>query len=455
MRRANVFSGIALRSALAVLLAFAIVLSFAGFAILSTTRAAMDREIQSAITEDVNLLRDANQVGGEGELINFVRDSLATRSDRQFAFGLFKRDGRALAGNISTLPRFSGWGVLDHVGQSDGSRFLAFALTLDDDVVVAAHSLGASDAIARAILTALLVSGGAICVAALGIGYALNRMVSLKLSVIDQTLAAVSQGSDTARIPVGRTNDQIDHVSEQINSHLDRLSAHVTAMRNTIVAIAHDLKSPLNRAYIALQEAANAEPGREPDKIDRAVGELETLRDIVDTVLRISRIGSSDDSSHFVVFSLRTLIEDLAQTFEPILAARDQSLVVANSLGDPDVQVRGDRQMVTQLVVNLIENANRYAGPGATVTLQVTQRSNGQSVLTVADTGPGIPEDLWEEVFEPFRRVEPERNLPGAGLGLALVQAIATRHRAHIALSDNAPGLCVTVVFPAIELTQM
>lgn len=455
MPRANAFSGIALRSALAVLVAFAIVLSFAGFAILSTTRAAMDREIQSAITEDVNLLRDANQVGGEGELINFVRDSLATRSDRQFAFGLFKRDGRAVAGNIATLPRFSGWGVLDHVGQSDGSRFLAFVLTLDDDVVVAAHSLGATDAIGDAILTALLISGGAICIAALGIGYGLNRMVSVKLSVIDRTLAAVSQGNDAVRIPVGRTNDQIDHVSAQINAHLDRLSANVAAMRNTIVAIAHDLKSPLNRAYIALQEEADAEAGREPGKIDRAVGELETLRDIVDTVLRISRIGSSDDSSHFVVFSLQELVDDLAQTFEPILAAHQQRLVVAKAGDQRPAMVRGDRQMITQLVVNLIENANRYAGPGATVTLQVTRGDHGQSVLTIADTGPGIPEALWEAVFEPFRRVEPERNLPGAGLGLALVQAIATRHHAHINLTDNAPGLRVTVIFPAAQLTQM
>lgn len=456
MRRASPFSGIALRSAVAVLAVFAIVLPVTGYAILRNTQTTIEEQIRSAITGDVNLLHDANVAGGEGELINFIHDSLATRSDRQFAFGLFKRDGRPIAGNIDSLPHFRGWGELDHgVGGGDGSPFLGYVEALDDDVIVVGHSQRAMSAISNSILGSLIVAGVVLGIAAIGIGYALNRQVSVKLAVIDRTLDAVSRGNGDIRLPIGHANDQIDHVSEQINAHLDRLSDYMASMRNTIVAIAHDLKSPLHRAYMLLQEATDsAQPGSSGDKLERALAEMEALREIIETVLRISRIESSDDSSRFSTFSAADLLRDLAQTFEPVLQGAGQTLDASRLVAGSGT-IRGDRRMIAQLLVNLIENANRYAGDGAKVALKVETGPDGGTLIKVSDSGPGIPEAFREEVFEPFRRLEPERNLPGAGLGLALVNAIAVRHHAHVTLGDNAPGLVVTVAFPPAPLTSL
>ena len=109
MRRASVFSGIAFRSALLFLLVFAVVLAIAGFAILKTTQASMNDQLRSSITEDFDLLRDANVTGGETELVKFIRAAVATRSDKQSAFGLFKLSGRRIAGNITIAPTFRGW----------------------------------------------------------------------------------------------------------------------------------------------------------------------------------------------------------------------------------------------------------------------------------------------------------------------------------------------------------
>jgi signal transduction histidine kinase len=448
MRPASLFSGVAFRSALLFLLVFAVVLTVAGIAILRTTEASMTDQLRSSITEDFDLLRDANVTGGETELVKFMRAAVATRSDKQSEFGLFKLSGRKIAGNMSLAPTFRGWGLLPpEPGQSADNRFLGYVEMLDDNVVVAGRSQRFLDTESGVILNALILSGLVICLAALGIGYFLNRGVSQKLAVIDGTLAEVSHGNSGARLPVGRSNDQIDHVSRQINAHLDRLSELMANMRNTIVAIAHDLKSPMHRAYMLLQEAADEpEPRAASSKLRRATGELEALGGVLDTVLRISRIETSNDISGYTTFSAAVLVQDLAQTFEPVIEAAGQTLR-STSVPESGAAIFGDRKMVQQMLVNLIENASRHAGPESVIELGV-RTDDGGTIVTVADSGPGIPPDKREEVFEPFRRLNESRGTPGSGLGLALVKAVATRHHARVTLGDNHPGLRVTVYFP-------
>jgi signal transduction histidine kinase len=172
---------------------------------------------------------------------------------------------------------------------------------------------------------------------------------------------------------------------------------------------------------------------------------MDSLGELMDTVLRISRIESSDDSSTFATFSASSLVHDLAQTFEPVLESAGQPMTC--TLPDLDVPLFGDRRMVQQMLVNLIENAARYAGKGATIELAVEARSGGPTLI-VADTGPGIPPERYDDVMQPFFRIATDRSAPGAGLGLALVKAVATRHHAQLELSDNKPGLRVSVSFP-------
>jgi len=202
--------------------------------------------------------------------------------------------------------------------------------------------------------------------------------------------------------------------------------------------------------YLLLQDAAeeNNLPAT-ADKLDRAQSEMETLGGVLDTVLRISRIETSDDSSSFTTFSAAELVRDLAQTFEPVLEGNGQSLdwETVPSSGAP---IFGDRKMVQQMLVNLIENASRHAGTGAQIEL-AARSDNGATTIIVADNGPGIPAEKRDEVFEPFRRLNVSRGTPGAGLGLALVKAIASRHHARVALDDNHPGLRVTIVFAPVR----
>jgi signal transduction histidine kinase len=284
-------------------------------------------------------------------------------------------------------------------------------------------------------------------IGALGIGYLMSHGVSAKLDRMAATLERVARGDSRVRLPVGRSNDQVDRVAVQMNVHLDRLSDLLETMRNTVISIAHDLKSPLSRAYILLQEAAGMQgkQGR-TELIEEAQAELERLNAIFDTVLRISRIEASDDQSGFMPFSAKELVTEIVQTFEPVVEEARQALVAGETA--PDVTIVGDRRMVVQMLVNLITNASRYSPAGARIEVSAAI-DDSHPVLVVADNGPGIPEDKRKAVFEPFRRLNPERDERGAGLGLALVQAIATRHRASVELRDNSPGLRVVLRFPA------
>ena len=346
---------------------------------------------------------------------------------------------------------FRGWGLLpaETSQGADSAPFLGYVEMLDDNIVVAGRSQRFVTTEGGVILNALILAGLVICASALVIGYVLSYGVSSKLEIIDRTLDQVSRGNSEVRLPVGRSNDQIDHVSRQINAHLDRLGEFMTGMRNTIVAIAHDLKSPLNRAYLLLQDAARAS---EPDRklplpssrrrrarwrrwaacsirscASRASRRPTTARATPLSHRRFSRAGPgadlrAGDRSGRADFALRPHPDDGAPIF-------------------------GDRKMVQQMLVNLIENASRHAGPGAAIELAVREE-HGSAIITVADNGPGIPPDKREEVFQPFRRLNLARGTPGAGLGLALVKAVAIRHHARVTLSDNKPGLQVTLSFP-------
>lgn len=442
-------SGEAFRAMLFVVVAIAIALGLAGWFVYAQTTHALERQVRSRIIEDFHLIEQAYSSGGDLRMIDFVNAATATRGMGTFAFGLFGPDGKPLAGTITALPDFVGWGVIDTDATGAGSAepILCYSANVGGHLVVAGRSLGIMYATGSAVLQALAIAGLSIGFAALVTAYLFGRVTSQKLKVMARTLDQVSRGDSTVRLPVGRQNDQIDYVSRQINGHLDRLSDLMMTMRNTATAIAHDLRSPMNRMSILLQEAEQAKTVEQwQDYLHKTEDELADLLSTLDTILRISRIEASDDMSGFRTVALSPLLADLVETYEPVMETKGQTIRLIGAPGD--VAVFGDRRMLQQLLVNLIENAGRYAGEGAHVEV-AANAINGAPTITIADNGPGIPAEHRAKVFEPFFRLNPERNALGTGLGLALVRVIATRHRAEITLSDNGPGLKVTLVFPA------
>lgn len=450
MHRARALVGTAFRTTALMMLVVIPVLLLGGLFVLFSTRTALVSQQRDWIIQDAELLRDAYSTGGEQGLETFIRGATDTRSDATYIFGMFTADGTHVSGNLPVAPNFRGWGQLLSTDAAPLKRaeYNGYAEIVGQHLIVVGRSSDIVDGTTNQILLSLVLSGLGILFCSLTLGYFLSYRSASKLYSTYRTLDKVSRGETSLRLPVSHKDDQLDFVARQVNIHLDRLSELMETTRNTAVAIAHDLKTPLNKVSMALQDAASStDPDQRTELIAVAEDELANLKGVLDTILRISRIEASDDSSSFVDFDAGALVADLVQTFEPVAEAAGQSLAIVLPDQAPAI-IHGDRRMVQQLLVNLIENATRYAGEGAAITVRVSVEA-GATALVVADTGPGIVPELRHRVLEPFFRVGPERSTPGTGLGLALVKAIVERHRATITLDDNAPGLKVTVGFPA------
>ena len=220
------------------------------------------------------------------------------------------------------------------------------------------------------------------------------------------------------------------------------------ATRRASSAVAHDLRKPLARVSMLLERGlARAEAGEDVRaELEDGLTGLGKLSTIIATILRIARI-ESHDIGQFRRFDLRGLLDEIAETYAPVAEDAAQRLIYARP--PAPVTLPGDADMIAQLAINLIQNAITHAGDGAEIRVQAESR-DGAVVLTVSDTGPGIPADLRARVFEPLYRADAARTKDGNGLGLALVRAIADRHGATVTLADARPGLRVSVAFPPI-----
>lgn len=179
------------------------------------------------------------------------------------------------------------------------------------------------DVVRDTLLWVLLLGGASAAVLSLLIGYSTSRGVYAKLQALAATLDLVSRGDTQVRLPVSKADDQIDRISRQLNLHLDRLSTLISRTRNTATSIAHDLRTPLNRAFLILQEAILARVGSEEldDLIQRAEDELTNVNQIFDTILRISRLKTTTTQSGFDDISVAVLLAEMAENYQPVIEA--------------------------------------------------------------------------------------------------------------------------------------
>lgn len=226
---------------------------------------------------------------------------------------------------------------------------------------------------------------------------------------------------------------------------LDRIQVLMSDLRHVTVDIAHDLRTPMGRLRHTLEEAAASDLSVDQHRavLDQATAEIDRLLEIFAGLMRIAEIESKARREAFAPFDASTLVSDLAETYA---AVADEAGHHLEASVEPGLMVEGDRALVAQATVNLVENAIRHTPDGSRVRLSLARR-DGRVVLAVADDGPGILADLRPEVLKPFHRLDASRSSAGNGLGLALVSAIAGLHGADLTLSDAAPGLRVEIVF--------
>lgn len=422
----------------------AVALALVGTATYHTVRTSMMNQLESQLVEEAILFRRIYETGGTSALVAAVQSLEEAAVAGQRYASLFDASGTRLAGNIDAAPdlvllRSSS---LVATNQS-GDEILEVGDLIRTETLVVGRDISLVKATLRTLVWALFAAGIVTLAVCLVVGWILSRTSVRKLRRISDTLARIGDGDTKARIGLAG-NGQVDRVGNLIDAALDRLSALMVASQNTTRAIAHDLRSPLSRAFVLVQEAAGASGAERAQLLDQSAEELLSLSRVFDTVLQIGRLESSADRSGFVPIDLRDLIEEAASLVEGDIHDKGQTLSLELS---GNVPVEGDPQMLNQLLVNLLVNANRHTPSGSAITARAFMH-DGQAVLEISDDGPGIPEDFRAEVLKPFIRLDESRTEPGSGLGLSLVHAIAIRHGASVVLDDNRPGLRVRTVFP-------
>lgn len=276
------------------------------------------------------------------------------------------------------------------------------------------------------------------------VGLIMARRWQRRLNAVNSGLASVARGVLDDPILVDG-DDDLALLAQRINTTTERLSYAMTQMRVQSSNIAHDLRTPLARLRghleTHLMDAIATEETVALDILGEALEHIDRITATFEALLRLSRIESGAGREAFQPVDLQGLIEDTAATYAPVIEDQGQTLDV--SIVDP-ATVSGDRNLLTQLVANLVQNALRYGAARQTISIQL----HGNR-LVFSDEGPGIPFEEREKVLVPLYQGEETRQNDGFGLGLSLVNAIAELHSAQLLLSDgpNGRGLSVCVVF--------
>ncbi len=299
---------------------------------------------------------------------------------------------------------------------------------------------------AAALTGALPVAGALAASAALLLGYVAARRLERRIGLVSEAAQDVIAGNLSRRLPLGGRGDEFDRLAVAVNAMLARIEALVDGLQLTTTSIAHDLRSPLFRLRQQLEAAAARprDPAADAATLDASLAELDGVLATFSALLRIARAEAGLKGGGFTDVNLSALVLDLVDTYAAVADEAGQALQ-ANVA--PGVHIEGDGALLRQAAANLIENALTHGGPGVVAKLRL-QDGDGP-VLALSDNGPGIPAGERGRVLERFYRLDRSRNTPGTGLGLALVAAVAKLHGASVRLDDAAPGLRVTLAFPA------
>ncbi|MEK9284483.1 MULTISPECIES: HAMP domain-containing sensor histidine kinase [unclassified Bradyrhizobium] len=267
-----------------------------------------------------------------------------------------------------------------------------------------------------------------------------------RIEEINATSRAIMLAGLDRRIPLRGSHDEWDRVAENLNLMLDRIETLMGEVKQVSDNVAHDLRTPLTRMRGRLEKAYHTPRNSEADAtlIGDTIADLDAVLGMFASITRISEIETRARRSAFRALNLAELAGEVVELYD---AAAEQVSTRLSLVGDREVSVTGDRDLLFDAIANLVDNAIKHGRAGGQVTV-TCRHSGGGAVIAIADDGPGIPPDQRDHVFKRFYRLEQSRYTPGNGLGLSLVAAIARLHGAEIALRDSTPGLTIQLQFP-------
>ncbi len=405
----------------------------------------MDRQIDATVVAELAEVQSDALDRRSGGLAEVLRD-LSSRTSG-FYYLLEDGGGAVVAGNlprIDPVPGIRDWPGSDRQrgDSTQGIRGRGVALADGGYLFVGMSTLQLHEMQEMLVGAFLWGLAGAMLVALAG-GVLMGLGVLRRIETVSRTSRDIIGGDLGRRIPVTGSGDEFDHLAASLNAMLDRIQALMDGLRQVSTDIAHDLRTPLTRLRqrIELAQRRDADAGALNEVLEASLRELDGILETFGALLRIAQIESGARKAGFAEVDLAEVLRTVVEVYHPALEEKGQRLDCELPV---TLTVRGDRELLTQMFANLLENAVRHSPQGAAIA--VTARTIGEQVqVAIADSGPGIPPQLRGKVLQRFYRLESSRTTPGNGLGLSLAAAVAALHDAALELEDNTPGLRVVV----------
>jgi signal transduction histidine kinase len=428
------------------------ILSYVYLSTSSYVRSRSDR----AIMTEYSSLQDAYARSGRDGLIALIHKHIADKSFADNAYILVDPSSAILGGNLkawpSTVTTTRGWTEFrasEPLSNTTNRPLLRAMLATfpGGDRLLVGMDISDLDGFTDQIKTAVILCVALIFVVAGVASILVTRRTVGRIEQINATSRAIMLSGLDKRIPLRGSNDEWDRVAENLNLMLDRIETLMGEVKQVSDNVAHDLRTPLTRMRGRLEKAYHGQRIGEQDQllIGDTIADLDVVLRIFSSITRIAQIETQARKDAFRTVNLVEIASEVVELYD---AAAEQDGTRLTVAGDREVLVTGDRDLIFDAIANLVDNAIKHGRAGGQVVV-ANEIIEGRPVVSIADDGPGIPADEYEQVFKRFYRLEHSRYTPGNGLGLSLVAAVARLHGARIEMLDNSPGLKVKFWFLA------
>jgi len=411
---------------------------------------SMTRQMDAELQNDILTLSDNDGRMDRDRLIARVQGRVARHSRTGTFYLLQDEDGTVLAGNLPPMKvPFHGTYDLPSPTSDPEHVLRAAGISLPNGInLLIARDAYVLDEVADLMERTFGVGVLLTLVAALCSGVLISRRLLQRLEAINRASREIMSGDLGRRIPVNGHDQDFDELATNLNNMLARIEELMDGVRQVSDNIAHDMRTPLTRLRQYLERVRLSGDTVEEFRsaIDVALLSTDDLLEMFGALLRIAQIESHTPCADLQTMNLSDLCEMVAETYGPVAESEGHRLVSAIV---PGLSISGDKQLLTQMLVNLVENALQHNKTPIEVRILLhVAEKNGGPELTVSDNGIGIAPEERANVLRRFYRVDASRSTQGSGLGLSMAEAIAKYHGASLALEDNEPGLKVLVRFP-------
>jgi signal transduction histidine kinase len=456
----KLFRTTAFRLTLVYLFVFALFAAFLLVYVAFNMRRLISEQITSTVDAEIGGLAEQYNQGGIRRLV-FVIEQRSRRPGSSI-YLVTSPTGEGIAGNIGALAP----GILDRPGwietayrrseekEAADNQALARVFVLPGGFrLLVGRDLEERERVYSIVESAGRWSVAVVIILGIGGGVFVSRRVLTRIDAMTQTAQTIMAGNLSGRLPVGKSGDELDRLAVNLNDMLERIEALMQGLKEVSDNVAHDLKTPLTRLHNRCEEALRTAKTETEFRsaLEETIAESDEIIRTFNALLLIARTESGGVRDNMTEFDAADVVRDVAELYEPVAEEAGLALKVEAA----PTPMKGNRELVSQALANLLDNAIKYAAPagkplnGATPEIAITSGETDNGIhLSVSDRGPGIPETDRERVIGRFVRLEQSRTKPGSGLGLSLASAVARLHGGKLRLEENAPGLRVTLDLP-------